>query len=161
MLKLSFIPSNFAKLLTTLLNTIYRKFKMQRRRESKKKAISWQGKTTTLHVLHAFLYISLLSLHDYHVKMPNFAFCEVRKQAITKFSLILFMNLDMVDSNSAPEEFACIWQSKRVGIITIETEEMWIHFSCDVFVAVSCRGMIDASVNSCCKLKLVSLEKRL
>ena len=32
---------------------------------------------------------------------------------MTKF--ILFMNLDMVDRNSAPEEFACIWQSKRVG----------------------------------------------
>ena len=37
------------------------------------------------------------------------------------------MNLDMVDRNSAPEEFACIWQSKRVGI-TRETEKMWIHF---------------------------------
>ena len=45
--------------------------------------------------------------------MPNFKFCEGRKQAMTKF--ILFMNLDMVDRNSAPEEFACIWQSKRVG----------------------------------------------
>ena len=45
--------------------------------------------------------------------MPNLKFCEGRKQAMTKF--ILFMNLDMVDRNSAPEEFACIWQSKRVG----------------------------------------------
>ena len=35
----------------------------------------------------------------------------------------------MVDRNSAPEEFACIWQSKQVGIIMIETKEMWIHFS--------------------------------
>ena len=40
---------------------------------------------------------------------------------MTKF--ILFMNLDMVDRNSAPEEFACIWQSKLVGINTIETEK--------------------------------------
>ena len=31
----------------------------------------------------------------------------------------LFMNLDMVDRNSAPEEFACIWQSKPVGMITM------------------------------------------
>ena len=30
------------------------------------------AKTTTLHVDHAFLYISLLSLHDYDMKMPNF-----------------------------------------------------------------------------------------
>ena len=38
------------------------------------------------------------------LKMPNFMFCEGRKQAMTKF--ILFMNLDMVDRNSASEEFA-------------------------------------------------------
>ena len=31
------------------------------------------GKTSTLHVHHAFeLYISLPSLHDYDVKLPNF-----------------------------------------------------------------------------------------
>ena len=45
-------------------------------------------------------------------------------------NFFLCMNLDMGDRNSAPEEFACIRQSKRVGIITIETEFM--HFSCDV-----------------------------
>ena len=43
---------------------------------------------------------------------------------MTKF--ILLMNLDMVDRNSAPQEFACIWHSKHVGLITIETEK--IHF---------------------------------
>ena len=42
---------------------------------------SWQGKTTTLHVHHAFLYISLPSLHDYQVKMFDFTFCEGRKHA--------------------------------------------------------------------------------
>ena len=50
-----------------------------------------------------------------------------------------FLSLElgyMVDRNSAPEGFTCIWQSiKRVGIITIKTEKMWIHFSCHVFVA--------------------------
>ena len=70
---------------------------------------------------HAFLYISLPSLHDYHVKMPNFTFCEGQKQAMIKFYFSLW--LDMVDGNSAPEEFACIWQSKQVGIIMIETEK--------------------------------------
>ena len=34
---------------------------------------------------HAFLYISFLFLHDYDVKMPNFAFHGGRKQATTKF----------------------------------------------------------------------------
>ena len=32
---------------------------------------------------HAFLYISLRSLHDYEVKMPNFTFYGGRKQATT------------------------------------------------------------------------------
>ena len=36
------------------------------------KAIGLISKTTILHVHHAFLYISLLSLHGYEVKMPNF-----------------------------------------------------------------------------------------
>ena len=58
--------------------------------EKVKKAIAWQGKTTTLHVHHAFLYISLPSLHDYHVKMPNFTFCEGRKQAVKIFSFSLW-----------------------------------------------------------------------
>ena len=33
-----------------------------------KKAIGLMSKTTTLHVHHAFLYISLQSLHNYDVK---------------------------------------------------------------------------------------------
>ena len=41
-----------------------------------------------------------------HFFAINFRFCKGRKQVMTKF--ILFMNLDVVDRNSAPEEFACI-----------------------------------------------------
>ena len=44
------------------------------------------GKTTTLHVHNAFLYISFPSLHDYDEKMPNFTFYEGHKQATAKFS---------------------------------------------------------------------------
>jgi len=36
--------------------------------ENVKSAIGLMSKTTTLHVHHAFLYISLLSLHNYDVK---------------------------------------------------------------------------------------------
>ena len=54
-----------------------------------KKAIGLLRKTTTLHVRHAFLYISLSSLHDYDVKMPTCKFYAGRKQATTNlfFSL--------------------------------------------------------------------------
>ena len=44
-----------------------------------KKTIGLLRKTTTLHVHHAFLYISSPSLHDYDVKMPNCKFCGGRK----------------------------------------------------------------------------------
>ena len=42
--------------------------------ENGKKAKDSFNKTTTLHVQHTFLYISLPSLHGYDVKMPNFTF---------------------------------------------------------------------------------------
>ena len=57
--------------------------------EDVKKGIGLLRKTTTLHVNQAFLYISLQSLHDYDVKMPNCKFYGGRKQATTNsfFSL--------------------------------------------------------------------------
>ena len=57
--------------------------------EDVKKAISVLGKTTAVHVHHAFLYISLPSLHDYDVKMLNCKLYGGRKQATTNlfFSL--------------------------------------------------------------------------
>ena len=111
-----------------------RKFKMKRRRKSKKSNSLTRQNNNFARASRFFAYISLPSLHDFHVKMLNFTFCEGRKQAKIFF---LFMNLDMVDRNSAQEEFACIWQSKWVGVITIETEKIWVHSSCDVFVVVS------------------------
>ena len=53
--------------------------------EDVKKAIGLLRKTTTLHVHHAFLYISSPSLHDYDVKMPNCKFYGGRKRATTNF----------------------------------------------------------------------------
>ena len=54
-----------------------------------KKAIGLLRKTTTLHVRHAFLYISSLSLHDYDMKMPNCKFYGGRKQATTNLFFFL------------------------------------------------------------------------
>ena len=58
--------------------------------ENVKKAIGSISKTTTSHVHHAFWYISFLFLHDYEVKMPNFAFYgleSVNKQGRNFISL--------------------------------------------------------------------------
>ena len=53
--------------------------------ESGKKTIGLISKTTTLHMYHTFLYISLPLLHDYDVKMLNFTIYGERKQATTNF----------------------------------------------------------------------------
>ena len=61
--------------------------------ENVKKQYVLISKPTALHVHHAFLYISLLSLHNYDVKMPNFTFCAGGEHK----------NLDTVLKNSSPE----------------------------------------------------------
>ena len=83
-----------------------RKFKMRRRQEIKNS--NSLTKQNNNFARASRFYISLPSLRDYHVKMPSFTFCEGRKQAMSDKIFFLFMNLDMVDRNSAPEEFACI-----------------------------------------------------
>ena len=65
------------------------------------KTIGLISKTTTFHVHHTCLYISLPFLHDYIVKMPNVEFYGGRKQAMT--------SLDMGPRNSTPIWFAYIW----------------------------------------------------
>ena len=54
---------------------IFRDFKISQDNisENVKKAIGLMSKTT-LHVQHAFLFISLSSLHDYDVQMTNYSF---------------------------------------------------------------------------------------
>ena len=66
-----------------------RKFKMKRRRESKK-SNSLTRQNNKFARASRLLYISLPSLRDYLVKMPNFTFYEGRKQAMTKFSFPLY-----------------------------------------------------------------------
>ena len=43
-------------------------------KENVKTALGLLSKTTSLHVHHAFLYMSLSLLHNHDVKMPNFTF---------------------------------------------------------------------------------------
>ena len=57
------------------------------------------GKTTTLNVHHAFLYISLPSVHDYNLKMPNFTFFLWRTRTQDNDFVFLFLNFDTVFHN--------------------------------------------------------------
>ena len=83
--------------------------------ENVKKAIGWIGKTTILHVQHAFLYTSLPSRHHYDLKMLNFTWTS-------EDEIFSLCKLRLTGRNSAPEWFGCIWQSKRIGIIAMEIE---------------------------------------
>ena len=68
-----------------------RYLKIRRRRRQRQRELHKSHRvnkqTTTLHVQHTFLYISLPFLHEYDVKMPNFMFYKGRKQSTTKFSI--------------------------------------------------------------------------
>ena len=69
-----------------------RRRQRQRERERQKRQVKI-SQTTTLHVHHAFLYISLPSQHDHGVKMPIFTFYGGRKQATSKFSSVSLSEL--------------------------------------------------------------------
>ena len=71
------------------------------------KAIGLISKTNTLHVHHTFLYISLPSLKNYDVKMPNFTFYGEHKS--DDELLFLFLNLSPVPEKSTPGQFAYIF----------------------------------------------------
>ena len=74
---------------------------------------------------HAFLYISLPSLYDYDLKMPNFTFCRGREQKTTTFfffsrTSIQYFRILLDDS---------IWRIERDGTSAIiKFEVAQIHF---------------------------------
>ena len=63
-------------------------------------------------------------------------------------NIFLFLILDMVLSNSAPEELACIEIIKRAGIIAIEIEKLGIQYLSDVFVAVAVLAILNSLLSS-------------
>ena len=105
--------------------------------ENGKKAIGLISKPTTFHVHHAFLYISLPSLPDYNVKVPEFTFCRGREHKTTTFFSFPELWYSPLEFLSTPKTFANIWRSKRDGISTIKFEAVRIHFLSDVFVTVA------------------------
>ena len=115
-------------------------------KEDVKKAIGLLRKTTTLHVHHAFLYISLPSLRDYDVKMPNCKFYGGRKQATT--NLFFSLNLSAVLKKSTPGKFAYTCHFQQIGINATKIEKTGLHFKTDVFAAVA---VVDAKAAYYCK----------
>ena len=83
--------------------------------------------TTTLHVHHAFLYISLPSLHYYDVKMPIFTFCEGRERKTTTFSFFSWTSIQSLRIE-LQKKIANIWRIERDGISAIMFEAARLHF---------------------------------
>ena len=105
-------------------------------REDNENAIGLLSKTTSLHVHHAFLYISLPLLHDYDVKMPSFTFYGGRKTSDDKL-FFLFLNLSVVPKKSTPVKLAYISYFQRIEINAINLEKTLIHIESDVFADVT------------------------
>ena len=80
---------------------------LEHMRDGNENAIGLLSKTTSLHVHHAFLYISLPLLHDYDVKMPSFTFYGGRKTSDDKL-FFLFLNLNAVPKKSTLGKLAYI-----------------------------------------------------
>ena len=73
---------------------------LEQRERQKSNGLS--SKTTTLHVHHAFLYISLPSLHDYDGKMPDFTLYGGEWRSDDEF-FVLFLNLSAVPKKQLSE----------------------------------------------------------
>ena len=69
---------------------------------------------------HAFLYISLPSLHDYNVKVPNFTFCRGHENKTT-INFSLFPNLSTVFYTRKICQHLTNWKS-WIGISAIKSE---------------------------------------
>ena len=92
--------------------------------ENVKKAICLLSKTTSLHVHHAFLYISLPLLPDYDVKMPSFTFYGGHKTSDDKL-FFLFLNLSAVPKKSTPGKLAYISYFQRICVGFVLKMSKW------------------------------------
>ena len=64
----------------------------------KTKGLDWQNNNFAR--ASRFLYISLPSLHDYNVKVPNFTFCRGREQTATTFFFFSELRYTLLEFNS-------------------------------------------------------------
>ena len=86
-----------------------------------------------------FLYISMFSLHDQGVKMPNFTFCRIRKQATTKFSFFFWTWIWFLKSLT-PDDLAYNWHSKWFCRIAMKIKRARIHFLSEICAAMAIQG---------------------
>ena len=80
---------------------------------------------------HTFFYISLPSLHNYDVKMPNFTFMEdVNKRG--RIFFLLYLNLSAI-----PKKFTRYILTLSLNWNKHAKKTTQIHFKSDVFAAIA------------------------
>ena len=95
-----------------------------RRQRERQKAIGldWQNKQLCT-CITPFLYISLPSLQDYDVKIPNFTFSRGREHKTTTsffFSWTMIQSFRIQLQKNKPKKNADIWWTERDGISAIK-----------------------------------------
>ena len=107
----------------------------RRRQRERQETIGFMSKTTTLHVHHGFLYISLPSLRNYDVKWPNFKFTWERERQGDKFYHVC-QNLSAYPSLQLQPKYLS-FKTRRIGIIAKKFKLMRSLFFIDVFMDVA------------------------
>ena len=105
------------------------------KRAAKKQKVLW-SKQQLLTCSFLFLYISLPSLHDCDLKLPQATFYGGHKHKPTNFSFSL--NLVAVPKNSIPGKFTNIWDFTPIGIIATKFEKLRSLLNSDVLMLSSC-----------------------
>ena len=81
---------------------------------------------------NAFLYIFLLSLHNYDMKMPIFTICQGWEHKTTTFLFFSWILIQAFRIQLQIKEFVNIWRIKGDGKSGIKSEAVEIHFLSDV-----------------------------
>ena len=121
-------------------STSARHGKIQRRgrqRERQKNNRFYKQNNNFAHDITLFCIFLCPFLHDYDVKVPNFAFCGSHKQGTTKFYFSFRTWIWSLGIQFQEGSLTFGRQSKWVGIIAIKTERTQIHFLRDVLVEVA------------------------
>ena len=108
--------------------------------ENVKKAVSWIGKTKTLHVLHTFFW----TFHCHHCTTMTWKYltCTFTSHFTGTWTsnieiIFLFLNLEIIHRNLTPRDFSCTRESKPVRITPMTIERAWIQILSNIFVAIT------------------------
>ena len=112
------------------------------------------SKTITLHVHHAFLYISFPVTARLRRELPTRFHVLSTTWTYGDEFLLLFLNLNIFLKNSTPGEFAYLKHSDGVVIIALKFHSSRSHFLSDVFCSRRRQGVLHSLIMHCLTVTL-------